>query len=142
MTKPTKTKKPAVAPTPPEAAVVKKAKKAKASVTTEPVTAQESKPQLVLTEAETLKLRLFHSEQERFGRQYTLATIQRSSYLKQIDPNGQLEKIERDMGLASGSAEAARKQYQETIQGIEARLNIKLDGYSFDGNTGVLHKVE
>lgn len=118
----------------------KAAPKAKKVVTTTP--APEATAELVLTEPEALKLRLFMSEQERFGRQYTLATIQRASYLKQIDPNGQLEKIERDMGLASGSAEAARKQYQDTLQAIEARLNIKLDGYSFNADTGVLHKVE
>jgi len=138
MTKPTKTKKPAVVPATPVTA--KKTKKAKAEVTT-PAPAQPE-AELVLTEPEALKLRLFMSEQERYGRQYTLATIQRASYLKQIDPNGQLEKLERDMGLASGSAEAARKQYQETIQAVEARLNIKLDGYSFNADTGVLNKVE
>lgn len=132
-TKLTKTKKPAA---PKKKPAVKEA----APVVTEaPV---QAKPELVLTEPEALKLRLFMSEQERFGRQYTLATIQRAAYLKQIDPNGQLAKIEQDMGLASGSAEAARKQYQEVLEAVEARLGIKLTDYSFDANTGVLHKVE
>lgn len=132
-TKPTKTKKPA-------APATKKKPAAKEAVAVEaPV---QAKPELVLTEPEALKLRLFMSEQERFGRQYTLATIQRAAYLKQIDPNGQLAKIEQDMGLASGSAEAARKQYQEVLEAVEARLGVKLNDYSFDANTGVLHKVE
>jgi len=136
MTKTTKTKKSDTT-----AQKTKKTTKAKETVTT--VAAELApKPELVLTEPEALKLRLFMSEQERFGRQYTLATIQRVSYLKQIDPEGRLTKIEQDMGLASGAAEAARKQYQEVLEAVEARLSIKLHDYSFDANTGVLHKVE
>lgn len=138
MTKTTKTKKPAAAKK------TTQPKKVQAPQVEVPAaTPQQSQgKELVLTEPETLKLRLFQSEQERYGRQYTLATIQRTSYLKQIDPNGQLAKIEQDMGLASGAAEAARKQYQEVIDAVEARLGVKLNDYSFDMNTGVLHKVE
>lgn len=138
MTKTTKTKKPAAAkkPTHPKKAQVPQVEASKAAAQQSPA------KDLVLTEPETLKLRLFQSEQERYGRQYTLATIQRVSYLKQIDPEGRLAKIEQDMGLASGAAEAARKQYQEVIEAVEARLSVKLHDYSFDMNTGVLHKVE
>lgn len=132
-TKTTKTRKPA--------APKKTAKKV--ATPEQPVTnAAEPMEFLSLTETETLKLRLFQSEQERYGRQYTLATIQRMSYLKQIDPEGRLAKIEQDMGLASGAAEAARKQYQEVIEAIESRLSIKLTDFSFDTDTGVLHKVQ
>ena len=140
MTKTTKTKKPAAPKkTAKKVAPVEAAKSAaEAPVTTDAAPMEF----LSLTEAETLKLRLFQSEQERYGRQYTLATIHRMSYLKQIDPEGRLAKMEQEMGLASGAAEAARKQYQEVIEAVEARLNIKLTDFSFDANTGVLHKVQ
>lgn len=95
-----------------------------------------------LTPTEVLSLRLFHSEQERFSRQHTLVSIQRGSYLKQIDPEGRLAKMDAELQQAAGAHQAAQKQYQETVEAAETRLGIKLNEYTFDTDTGILRKVE
>lgn len=97
--------------------------------------------ELYLSELEVLRLRLFHSERERASKSYTLANITRASYLKQIDPQDNLSKLDRDLRTAMSSIEDANKQYQEAMQSAEARLGIKLSEYTFDGDTGLLHKA-
>lgn len=106
-------------------------------------TEQSEQPkELSLTQVETLSLRLFHSESERAQKAFTLAGINRASYLKQIDPQENLSKFEAEMRTAAAASEEARKQYQEVMQSAEARLSIKLSEYTFDGDTGLLRKIQ
>lgn len=102
----------------------------------------EQPRELTLTQVEALRLRLFHAEHERAGKAFTLAGINRASYLKQIDPQDNLSKLDAEMKAAAASAEEARKQYQETVETAEARLGIKLSEYTFDGDTGLLRKIQ
>ena len=104
--------------------------------------AQPADGEMYLTHTEVLSLRLFHSEQERFSRQHTLVSIQRASYLKQVDPEGRLAKMEAELQQAAGAHQAAQKQYQEVVESAEKRLGIKLNEYTFDTDTGILRKVE
>ena len=103
---------------------------------------QHATDALYLTQTEVLRLRLFHSEQERFSRQHTLAAIQKASYIKQLDPEGRLAKMDSELQHAASAHQAAQKQYQETLQAAESRLGIKLNDYTFDTDTGILHKVQ
>lgn len=104
--------------------------------------AQPADGEQYLTPTEVLSLRLFHSEQERFSRQHTLVSIQRASYLKQVDPEGRLAKMDSELQQAAGAHQAAQKQYQEVVEAAEKRLGIKLNEYTFDTDTGILRKVE
>lgn len=102
----------------------------------------EQPKELCLTEVEVLRLRLFHAEQERSVKAYTLASINRASYLKQIDPQDNLSKLDADIRSSTASSEEARKRYQETVQSAESRLGINLTEYTFDGDTGLLRKIQ
>jgi len=104
--------------------------------------ASEQPGELYLSETEVLRLRLFHAEQERSLKAYTLATISRASYLKQVDPQDNLSKLDADIRSSAASSEEARKRYQETVQSAESRLGIKLTEYTFDGDTGLLRKIQ
>ena len=103
---------------------------------------QQLQQSMQLTEVEVLKLRLFMTEQERHARQKVISSIQRAAYLKQIDPQDILGQFDKQLAATDAANELAKKQYQATIEAVESRLQLKLTDYSFDSDTGLLHKVE
>ena len=110
-------------------------KKMVEAVTTEPKSLQ-------LTEVEVLKLRLFMTERDRFKQQKMLTNIKRLSYLKQVDPNDLLAKFDGELSALDAAVVQAEKQYQEVVEAVQSRLNLKLDEYTFDGQTGILRSVQ
>jgi hypothetical protein len=107
-----------------------------------PAEQAEQPKELSLTQVEVLSLRLYHSENERSQKAFTLAGINRAAYLKQIDPQENLSKFEAEMRASAAASEEARKRYQDVMQSAEARLGIKLSEYTFDGDTGLLRKIQ
>jgi hypothetical protein len=103
---------------------------------------QQFQQSMQLTEVEVLKLRLFMTEQERHARQKVISSIQRAAYLKQIDPQDILGQFDKEFAATDAANELAKKQYQAIIEAVESRLQLKLTDYSFDSDTGLLHKVE
>lgn len=127
---------------------IKKTKAAEAPVVT--AAAQEPPPQIIsdpeaaapkllaLSEDERLRLRLYESEAARYGMEAQVRQARKAAYLRQIDPKGELAKMDTEMRGFAERSTMARKQYIDVVKAVEGRLNIKLENYSFDDDTGAL----
>lgn len=93
---------------------------------------------LKMTSEECLRIRLYESETVRYGMEAQLKQARRAAYLRQIDPNGELAKMEAEIKALSERSIGARKQYVNVVKAVEGRLSVKLSEYSFDDDTGIL----
>lgn len=93
---------------------------------------------LKMTSEECLRVRLYESETVRYGMEAQMKQARRAAYLRQIDPNGELAKMDAEIKALSERSVGARKQYINVVKAVEGRLNVRLSEYSFDDDTGVL----
>lgn len=91
-----------------------------------------------LTPLERLKLKLAESEMQRYVAEGKLHEVHRTLLLKRIDPQGQLQKLDKALQTATTSALRAKKAYSDAVVEVETRLNVKLADYAFDDETGTL----
>jgi hypothetical protein len=100
---------------------------------------KEQKPQLLsLSQDELLKLRLHESETVRWASEAHLRQGKRNEFLRKVDPQGLLSKMDEEIRAVAQKSQQCRMAYQQVAASVEKRLNIKLAEYSFDDETGVL----
>jgi hypothetical protein len=99
-------------------------------------------PQLYLSESEVLKIRLFEEETIASDATVKLLIYQKEAYLAKIDPEKKLSKLMKEIQSAAKKNADAKAKAIELKNSIESRLNIKLDEYSYNEETGQLQKPE
>jgi hypothetical protein len=93
---------------------------------------------MALTESERLRLRLFAAEHHRFNTEASMRVMEKQALVRQLDPDNKLGLLDQAIRAASEGAARAQGQHNETLQGIEKRLNIEIKNFSFDAETGRL----
>ena len=71
----------------------------------------------------------------------TLLTAQRAALLAEIDPQGQLRKLEAEIAKRKAELVEVAQENAAVVKAVEARLGIRLAEYSFDDVTGTLHHL-
>lgn len=109
----------------------------------EPVAQPEQEPMklLSLKETEILSLKLYEAETRAATYAATIRQMEREAYLRKIDPENKLGKLEEEFRGYAKKANDYRGAYQRTITNIEARVGISMKDYTYDDETGVLHPV-
>lgn len=108
------------------------------ALVTDPEAVSEVPKMLSLTAVERLELRLYESEAVRYAAEARLQQVKRDAYLRQIDPKGELAKMEAEIRGTAERSNVSRKRYVDVVKAVEGRLKVKLAEYSFDDETGVL----
>ena len=98
----------------------------------------EEPKMLALSQEERLLLRLHESETVRWASEAHLRQGKKLSFLKQVDPQGLLGKMDEEIRAVAAKSQASKKQYEDVVKRIEERLKVKLADYSFDDETGAL----
>lgn len=62
------------------------------------------------------------------------------SYIKSIDPEGKITKMQSEIQALVHNRDLIKKKYQDTLKEIESELGISMSDFSFDTETGILHK--
>lgn len=93
---------------------------------------------MALTELELLRLRLFAAEHRRFNAEASMRVLEKQALVRQLDPDNKLGLLDQAIRAASEGAARAQGQHNETLLGIEKRLNIEIKNFSFDAETGRL----
>lgn len=128
-----------------EAAVVEVVEQAvQPEVVAEPVAPAQDPEQprlLSLKETEVLSIKLFEAETRAATYAATIRQMEREAYLRKIDPENKLGKLEEEFRNFAKKANDYRGAYQRTITNIETRVGISMKDYTYDDETGVLHPV-
>jgi hypothetical protein len=90
------------------------------------------------------RMRLLHLEAEvRAGRaQFSLGQVELRDFISKVDPSGTIFRRQADVIALGQKLQTQEALYNQVVQEVEAKLNIKLKEYSFDDTSGVLHKHE
>jgi hypothetical protein len=108
----------------------------------EPAPEQQDEPkQLSLKETEVLSLKLYEAETRAATYAATIRQMEREAYLRKIDPENKLGKLEEEFRGYAKKANDYRNLYQRTITNIETRVGISMKDYTYDDDTGMLHPV-
>ena len=93
---------------------------------------------LSLTEIERLHLRTYMAEYRHHNTEATLRVLEKQELQRKLDPDNKLGLLDQAIRAASEGAARAQGQHNETLLGIEKRLNIEIKNFSFDAETGRL----
>jgi hypothetical protein len=99
---------------------------------------EEAAVTLSLTEMERLHLRTYMAEYRHHNTEATLRLVEKQDLQRKLDPDNKLGLLDQAIRAASEGAARAQGQHNETLQGIEKRLNIEIKNFSFDAETGRL----
>jgi len=108
------------------------------SVETEPQEPQAKH----LTQEEMLKMQLYEEEAIAGDATTKLLMYEKDAYLMKIDPQGKLGEMIRGIQEATKKNATAKIKAKELKTAIEARLDVKLEEYAYNEETGQLNKVE
>jgi len=100
--------------------------------------ADEAANTLSLTEIERLHLRTYMAEYRLHNTEATLRVLEKQELQRKLDPDNKLGLLDQAIRAASEGAARAQGQHNETLLGVEKRLNIEIKNFSFDAETGRL----
>jgi hypothetical protein len=97
---------------------------------------------LQLSKDELFRLQLTQFQARAFDAERALEIFKRDQLLKQIDPEGALQRMMALIRNRTDDAVKAKTEYAAVVQEIEGRLGIKLAEYAYDDLTGTLSKID
>lgn len=97
---------------------------------------------LKLTKDELLHLQLTQFQTRAYEAELRLEMLKRDLYVKQIDPQGQLQQMASFIRGRSDEAAASKAAYMKLVASIEERLSIKLSEYAYNDDNGELQKID
>ena len=97
---------------------------------------------LYLTQEEMLRMQLYEEEAVAGDAQTRLFLYEKDAYLLKIDPQGKLGELIRGIQESTRKNVTAKQKVKDLKSAIEARLNIKLEEYAYNEETGKLQKPE
>lgn len=101
----------------------------------EPVPPSLTKEELNRLQLTQFKIRAFEAEMQ-------LEMLRRDLFLKQIDPEGRLQKMMSLIRGRTDEAVVAKQEYNNTVKSIEGRLSISLKEWAYNDDNGELTKVD